>query len=155
MGGQKHYNASGGFSQYLYTHNEGDTIRDGNLEAKVVYKKNTKDYHESLPLYSNTSSMYFGLKKNPNTGDSNIDQLRLYKDRKAFMDFDWGHEHNVFDQNGKVIKTYPLGTVHVQFFNIVDGKPRRDLSRVRMMSNAEIKKYGDLLRKADPTVKFR
>ncbi len=31
----------------------------------------------------------------------------------------------------------------------------RDGSRIRMLSNSEIKKYGAFLRKADPNVKFR
>lgn len=72
----------------------------------------------------------------------------------AYMDFDWGHDHIVTSGPNKG-KTYPKGTVHVQFFKIVNGHPVRDGSRVRMLSNAEIKKYGAFLRKADPNVRFR
>lgn len=154
MGNQKEYVASGGFTQSLYTHNEAVTIREGNLSAKVVFKKGTKDYHESLPAHSNTSEMYFGMKHDSRTGQNHIDQLRFYKNRMAYMDFDWGHNHKVTSGPNKG-KTYPKGTVHVQFFKIVNGHPVRDGSRVRMLSNAEIKKYGAFLRKADPNVKFR
>ena len=35
MGNQREYIKSGGFIQYLYTHNDGDTIREGNLEARA------------------------------------------------------------------------------------------------------------------------
>ena len=154
MGNQRDYKESGGFSQYLYTHEPGDTIREGHLEAKVVYKANTNDYHESLPLYSNTSKMYFGLKRDKDTGKKVIDQLRIYKDRKAYMDFDWGHNHPKY-KDGKVVGYYPKGTVHVQFFKIVNGHPQRIPGKVRMLSNAEIKKYGAFLRKANPDVKFR
>ena len=152
MGGQRDYRGSGGFSQYLYTY--GDIIRSGDLEAKAIYKSGTKDYHDGLPLYSNTADMYFRLTEAKESGGKKIDQLRLYKDRKAIMDFDWGHDHPRYE-DGKRIGVYPMGTVHVQFYKIVDGKPVRDSSRTRMMSNAEIKKYGDFLRKADPIVKFR
>lgn len=152
MGGQRDYLGSGGFSQYLYKH--GDIVRCGKLEAKAIYKAGTKDYHDGLPLYSNTSDMYFRLTEVKESGEKKIDQLRLYKDRKAIMDFDWGHDHPRY-KDGKRIGVYPKGTVHVQFYKIVDGKPVRDSSRTRMMSNAEIKKYGDFLRKADPNVRFR
>lgn len=152
MGGQNDYLKSGGFSQYLYTH--GDVIKSGNLEAKAIYKVGTADYHNGLPLYSNTADMYFRLTKAKASDEFKIDQLRLYKDRKALMDFDWGHDHPRY-KDGKRIDPYPKGTVHVQFYKLVDGEPVRDPSRTRMMSNAEIKKYGAFLRKADPTVKFR
>lgn len=150
MGIQKDYVDEGGFTQYLYAHSE--VIREDGLEVKVIYVERTKDYHESLPLYSNTSQMYFGIKCN-RTGRKEIDQLRFYKDRKASFDFDWGHDHYV-KENGKVVKTYPEGVVHVQFYKIVDGRPVRD-GRVRYMNNAEIKKYGKLLKKANSGVKFR
>ncbi len=154
MGNQREYVESGGFSQYLYVHNDGDIIREGNLEAKVVFKAGTKDYHESLPQYSNISKMYFGLGKDSVTGKKRIDQLRVYKDRIAYMDFDWGHTH-IVRENGRVVRTYPTGTVHVQFWKIVNGKPVRDRKRTRMMNNFEIKKYGAFLRKANPNIKFR
>ena len=152
MGSQSNYRNEGGFSQYLYKH--GDIIREGNLQAKVIYKDGTKNYKESLPPFSNTSDMYFGLKKDKDTGKTYIDQLRFYKDRKAYMDFDWGHEH-VVKEGGKVVKRYPAGVVHVQCFKIVDGHPVRDGNKVRLLNNAEIKKYGSFLKKAYPNIRFR
>ena len=53
------------------------------------------------------------------------------------------------------MKTYPEGTVHVQFWKISNGKPVRDPDKTRMMNNIEIKKYGALLRKANRDIKFR
>jgi len=48
MGNQNEYAASGGFTQYLYTHNESDTIREGNLSAIIVYKKENFVEHTAI-----------------------------------------------------------------------------------------------------------
>ncbi len=61
MGGQKQYNKSGGFSQYLY-HQIGETIVAGGVSAKVVERIDNP--HTGLPKYSNTSSLYFKQDEN-------------------------------------------------------------------------------------------
>lgn len=152
MGLVKAYRIEGGFSQFLYAHK--DIIREGNLQAKVVFKIGTIKYKESLPTFSNTSDMYFGLKRDKDTGVIYIDQLRIYKNRKAYMDFDWGHEH-IVRKGRKEVKRFPAGVVHVQRFRIIEGLPVRDGNMARLMNNAEIKEYGAFLKKAFPGVRFR
>lgn len=139
MGGQKYYKAEGGFVQYLY-HQVGIVTADNGISAKVVEKINKEDHAQGLPAYSNTSDIY--LKKGKESGD--IIQARIYKDRKAYIDFDWSHNH----------QDCPEGVVHVHFYKIVDGVPRKQTAW-RYMNNEEMKKYGPLLRKATPNVKFR
>lgn len=139
MGTQKLYNKSGGFNQYLY-HQIGDTIEDNGLKGKVVAKiGDTAKHYSGLPMYSNTSSIYFKLSE----VDGSIEQMRLYINRKVAFDFDFGHIHGVFSK----------GVVHVHEYTNSSGK----LVRLppRLMNNFEIKKYGDLLKKANSNVKFR
>lgn len=131
MGGQRHYNEDGGFSEYLY-YSVGDVIQADGLSGKVIAKSGDKVGHSSLPNYSNTSTHYFRMGK-----DGHIDQMRVYENRKMKLDFDWGHPHG---------KKFPKGLVHVQI---------RESGTVRLMTDEEIAKYGNFLRKADPNVRFR
>lgn len=141
MGGHKQYQSGGGFSQYLY-HQEGDIISANGLSAKVIARIDPKDNNQGLPIYSNTGELYFG--KGSESGE--IIQLRLYKNRKAYMDFDWGHPHI----------GAPEGTVHVHFYEIgADGKPKKIKGKYRLLNNAEMKKYGPLIKNANPKAKFR
>jgi len=57
MGGQKSYIGGGGFSEYLYRQ-VGETISAGDTEGKVIEKYGSKEGHEGLPMYSNTSEVY-------------------------------------------------------------------------------------------------
>lgn len=134
MGNQRQYNPSGGFSDYKY-HSVGDVIKADGLTGKVIAKNDSGP--NNLPNYSNTSTYYFRMGP-----DGNIDQMRMYENRKMKLDFDWGHVHGD-KETGKV---YPKGVVHVQ---------DRETGKVRYMNNAEIKKYAKFLRAADPNVKFR
>ena len=86
MGNGQYYLKSGGFKSYFYV--SKGIVSKGGLTAKIIAWYNTKDYHESLPRYSNTSKIYAKLDKH-----GNIVQLRVFKDRKAYIDFDWGHTH--------------------------------------------------------------
>lgn len=141
MGGHKLYQTGGGFSQYLY-HQVGDTISANGISAKVVEKIDKDNATQGLPAFSNTSELYFG--KGKKSGE--IIQLRLYKNRKAYMDFDWGHPHG----------STPAGKVHVHFYEVnADGKLQKIKGTDRLMNNAEIKKYGELIKKANPNAKFR
>ena len=120
----------------------GDTISANGISAKVVEKINKDDSAQGLPAFSNTSDLYFG--KGKKSGE--IIQLRLYKNRKAYMDFDWGHPHGDF----------PTGKVHVHFYEFdATGKLQKIKGKDRLMNNAEIKKYGPLIKKANPKAKFR
>lgn len=145
MGDFKSYNPSGGFDQYLY-YQVGDTITAENgVQGKVIDEytsSGTGKYHSSLPMYSNTSEVYF---KKSDEGSNPIEQARVYKDRKVALDFDWGHEHG----------TYPKGVVHVHEWHLnKKGKWVRG-ANPRCMNNSEIARYGDLIKKANPNARLR
>lgn len=140
MGGQNYYKAEGGFSQYLY-HQVGDIISANGVSAKVIEKINPNDDSQGLPRYSNTSFMY--LAKGGKSGE--IIQARIYVNRKAYVDIDWGHPHHGI----------PRGVAHVHFYQLDDhGEPIKT-GKWRLLNNMEMKKYGPLLKKANPKVKFR
>lgn len=138
MGNQQKYNPEGGFSSYEYRQ-VGDLIEADGLTGKVIEKKG--DGPNNLPNYSTTSTYYFKVGK-----DGHIDQMRVYENRKMKIDYDWGHTHTD-KATGRV---FPQGVVHVQ-----ERGPDGKTVSTRMMNNAEMKKYGDFLRKANPNVKFR
>lgn len=140
MGGQRAYIPSGGFKEYLY-HQIGDTITANGLSGKVISKIGGSFGHDGLPHYSNTSKIYFKLDKN-----GKVEQARIYNKRIPSLDIDWGHPHHEF----------PQGIVHVhEYYKDNHGNWHRDEINVRFMNNAEIKKYGELLKKANPNIKFR
>lgn len=76
--------------------------------------------------------------------DGNIVQLRIFKDRKAFIDFDWGHKHG----------NHPKGVVHVHILN-KDGNLHGNRDTVRYMNNSEIRMYGKFIKHLNPYVKLR
>lgn len=143
MGAQKQYLDSGGFSKYLY-HQKGEIIHVGNLIGKII--EHIDGCHKGLPLYSNTSTVYF--KEN---SEGNIIQCRIYSSRGSFLDFDWGHKHI----NAKDGRVFEKGIVHVQPYIIKNGIPWRDSKNARSMSTAEMKQYGEILRKLNPKLKLR
>mgnify|MGYP007069883870 CR=1 FL=1 len=134
MGNGQHYLKSGGFRSYFYVHKE--TITAGGLTAKVIAWYNTKDFHDSLPMFSNTSKLYMRYAR----GGKQIIQLRVFEGRKPVLDFDWGHPHRPFKE----------GIVHVHIW-----KNGRRMSAERLMNNAEMKRYGALIKKACSKAKFR
>ena len=141
MGGQNYYKAEGGFSQYLY-HQVGEIISANGISAKVVEKIDKSDPTQGLPIYSNTAELYLG--KGRKSGE--IIQLRIYKDRKAYIDIDWTHPH----------EGIPKGVAHVHFYEMdAEGKPTKNHSIYRRMNNEEMKKYGPLIKKVAPNAKFR
>lgn len=140
MGGQKAYISSGGFKEYLY-HQIGETITANGVTGKVISRIDGVPGHDGLPQYSNTSKIYFKM-----DDKGKIEQARIYDDRRSALDIDWGHTHHEFQK----------GTVHVhEYYQDKDGKWKRDQKHVRFMNNDEIKKYGDLLKKAAQDIKFR
>jgi hypothetical protein len=144
MGDYISYVKSGGFKEFLY-HDVGDIITAGNgVQGKVINgftDPNDEVFHESLPLYANTSEVYF---KKSDKGNHPIEQARIYKDRTAFIDVDWGHTHGEFK----------LGTIHVhEWIKSPDGTFKR--KPPRYANNDEIARYGDLIKKANPHTKLR
>lgn len=121
MGGRGAFLKSGGFTEYQY-----ETINtiDG---IKVLRFKNG---NQKLPEFSNTSDKYFGINSN-----ERIIQLRIYDSRIASIDFDWGHSHG------------GSGINHVHFHEWVDGVRQ---SEAKPMTKAQIRKYGALIKKANP-----
>lgn len=123
MGGRGDYLASGGFVDYHY---ETTDIIDG---VKVLHYK---DGNQKLPEFSNTSKMYLGT-----NAKGEIIQLRIYEDRHASIDFDWGHSHN---KSGKY-------NVHVHEWK--DGSRLREPKEI---TAEQIKRYGRLIKKSNPNV---
>jgi hypothetical protein len=140
MGGLKQYIAEGGFSQWLYK-KVGETISYKGMSGKIVAKiDDTIPNHAGLPLAANTSDFYIKLSKD----DGMPEQIRIYENRKAHLDLDWNHEH----------KQFKIGTLHVHDYVLDDnGKP--DRQDARSATNAEIKKYGALIKKLNPKVKLK
>ena len=140
MGGQNSYLPSGGFSEYLY-HQVGETITANGVSGKVIQKSGDDRSHNGLPKYSNTSNIYFKIDDKSGI----IEQARIYKDRKVTLDFDWGHTHNNFKE----------GVVHVHEWHEDENGNWVRSKEGRCLNNDEIKKYGELLKKANPTIKLR
>ena len=152
MGGQNQYIETGGFSEYLYEQ-IGETVHMNGLTGKMIKLKTDKDgTHTGLPSFSNTSDVYFRKGK-----DGLACQAKAYESRKMIIDFDWSHEH-INSSDGR---TFPKGIVHVQRYEYLgkdeDGKViyKRLSGEARLMNNAEMKKYGALIKKFNPNVKFR
>lgn len=145
MGLQRQYIMNGGFSSYLY-HQKGEIIIASNgIKGKVVEKIDGTQY-DGLPIFSNTSDVYFKINAN-----GEIVQARIYKDRKPVCDLDWDHSHT-----NKSGEKFEKGVVHVQPFKQKnDGSWHRDSKKARYMSTEEIDKYGELIKKANPNAKLR
>ncbi len=147
MGGQNYYKAEGGFSQYLYQL-VGETIEINGIQAKVIEYIGTKDHHEGLPYYSNTSDMYLKIADN----QTYVEKAIVYIDRHAAFEFDWGHEHTNKKGNGK---SFPIGVVHVHELERIGNTVRRKNMDARLLTAAEISKYGKILKKVYPQIKFK
>jgi hypothetical protein len=145
MGNQREYRQSGGFSSYLY-YQVGESISSSNgVVAKVVAKVNGSPF-EGLPTFSNTGSVYLKVDK-----DGNVIQARIYKNRNPVCDLDWDHSHK--NANGQ---TFEKGVVHVQeFTQNTKGEWKRQSKKARYLSDEEILRYGELLRKLKSDIKFR
>lgn len=135
MGGMKHYNSEGGFSQWLYT-KVGESITINGMTGKIIKKIDDESpNHSGLPLYSNTSDFYVKISED----DSKPEQIRIFKNRKVAIDIDWNHPH----------KPFKIGDLHVhEYVFDKSGKPRR--LPPREATDDEIKKYGALIKKFKP-----
>lgn len=116
------------------------------VKGTLLKKVGDKDTHTSLPYYSNTSEVYFRQNKN------GVCQARVYVGNKTYLDFDWSHNHTNKDSS----RTFKAGRVHVQVWvERPDGSFLRTSDSARSMSNAEMKKYGPILKAFCPYVKLR
>lgn len=115
------------------------------VTGHLIKKVGDSDTHTNLPYYSNTSDVY--VRKNAN----GVCQARVYDDQQMFLDFDWSHLHKNADG-----KTFEKGVVHVQEWKKnPDGTFSRLSGEARSMSDAEVAKYGPLLKSYCPDIKFR
>mgnify|MGYP006988921557 FL=1 len=104
------------------------------VKGHLIKKVGDSDTHTNLPYYSNTSDIYFRQNK------SGVCQARVYVGQKKYLDFDWSHVHT--NSNGR---TFEKGIVHVQVWKQnKDGTFSRLSDNARSMSNAEMKKYGQI-----------
>lgn len=158
MGDQRSYErGKNDFYAYIYTSLSARVTINGVTGRMVEKKVPFKTKHRDLPAYAGKSDIYFA--KGP---DGKASQAKLYSsDKKMRLDFDWDHTH-VNKSDGK---EFPKGTVHVQEYKIVKfkdsktGKWRdkfiRNSNNARLMTDAEIEKYGPIIRHFNPDVKFR
>lgn len=115
------------------------------VKGHLIKKAGASDTHTILPYYSNTSDVYFRQNKN------GVCQARVYVGQKKFLDFDWSHIHTNSDG-----RKFERGTIHVQVWKEnKDGTFSRISDDARSMSNAEMKKYGPILKNYCPSVKLR
>lgn len=146
MGNEREYLKTGGFSAYLYeNHPDWTPMSVNGVYGKVVkLKADPTGCHSGLPTFSDSSDAYFKLNK---AGE--VVQAKIYKDRRQSLDFDWGHSHTNTSGDGK---TFPKGVVHVQAYT--SGNNRQS-QVARYMTEAEIVRYGPILRAFNPNVRFR
>ena len=97
----------------------GEVVTINGLRCKIIkMPSDTNNHYAGLPKFSNTSDVYVGL------GPGDVPrQLRLYKDRRNYKDFDWGHEH--INSDGT---RFPKGVVHVQRYPGANGGDARYLT---------------------------
>lgn len=146
MGNQKQYIENGGFTEYLYQ-DESPKVTINGVTGKII--SNVADptgMHDGLPTYSNSSDMYFKKGR-----DGWASQARIYINRKLCLDLDWSHSHR--NPDGTV---FPKGVIHVQAYQVDSkGNITRLSHQARLMTDAEIIKYGPIIKHFNPNVKFR
>ncbi len=116
------------------------------VKGKLIKRRGDPDDHTNLPMFAKTSDVYFRQNK------KGVCQARVYINQSVSIDFDWSHAHN----NKGDKRNFPAGVIHVQIWvKQKDGSIKRLSNDARFMNNDEIKKYGPLIKKFCPTVKFR
>ncbi len=123
----------------------GNDMIIGNI--KVIHNPH-QERENDLPIESNSSDAYFKADV-----QKRVIQLRVYDEHthKAIMDIDFIDGH----RNKKTGEVFPAGVAHVQEFKMKNGVPVRDSKNARLMTEEEIAKWGDVIRLANPNVKFR
>lgn len=143
MGSGSNRNPLGGFYT-LEWEAEPSTI------AGVKVLKNTSNKRSNdLPAYSNSSNMYF---KRDASGE--IVQLRVYDESShgAILDIDINPSKPHENKDGSII---PAGVTHVHTWKKnAKGKLVRN-KKGEYLSDEQIKKYGDKIRAANSSVRFK
>lgn len=141
MGNSRSYNPAGGFYTHEY-HPVGDTIYYDGLVGKIIVSNDIRK--NGLPFYSDKSDFYVGI--SAKTGE--VIQVRLFDHRHPSIDFDWGHIHNNKAAGDKT--RFAKGTLHVHTY---ENDVRNEIAR--FVNNDEIKRFGELFKSLNPSVKFR
>lgn len=116
------------------------------IKGHLIKKAGDSDTHTNLPYYANSSDVYFRQNNN------GVCQARVYIGQKMFLDFDWSHAHT----NKSDGRKFARGAVHVQIWKEnKDGTFSRLSNDARSMNNAEMKKFGPILKVFCPNVKLR
>lgn len=146
--GKKQFQEEGGFTDALYrTRDEFPSGTINGVRYKVIYKVDDDTKQKAgLPTYSNTSDLYF------RAGDGDeIIQGKLYVNRLMRMDLDWNHPHTNPD-----CTFFPKGIVHVQeYHNHQKDDFQRKSNEARLLTDAEVEKYGTILLLLNPKIRFR
>jgi hypothetical protein len=139
MGNGIYYGLNGKETYYC----DGTIVSDSKgLSGKVILEMGDTDYHSGLPVWSKKSLIYF---KKDDSRSHQIEQMRVFSNRRVALDFDWNHKH----------KRYAMGIVHVHEWHFdSNGKWVRSVSP-RYMNDEEMKTYGEIIKNANPNVKFR
>ena len=115
------------------------------VKGHLIKKVGDSDTHTNLPFYSNTSDLYFRQNEN------DVCQARVFIGQKTYLDFDWSHTHI----NKGYGRKFERGTVHVQVWKQNKDGTYTRVTEARSMNNAEMKKYGPILKDYCPSVKLR
>lgn len=142
-GGHKFY--TGQNPEQLY-HSEGETAYINGLQVKVIAKIGEDDHHSGLPFYSKTSDVYLKIEDH----GKEVEQAIIYVNRKAVLEFDWGHAHR--GKNGS--PSFQKGEVHVHEIVEKNGVCVRSKKQPRKMTAEEISKYGAVIKYANSNVKM-
>jgi len=160
MGDQRAYvKGRNDFESYLYTSMSARVTINGVTGRMIADKNNPFGEHSHLPAYSGKCDIYFYPDQN-----GKATQAKLYDGSKMRLDFDWDHKHEN-KRKGKVTETFPEGVVHIQEYTstkvwsdkykkYVDHFKRKS-NNARLMTQAEIDKYGPIILHFNPNVKFR
>ncbi|MBQ6063011.1 MAG: hypothetical protein IJK87_05185 [Prevotella sp.] len=157
MGDQRSYRPGRDFSSYLYEARSPRITING-VTGRMIRKKTFLTGNPMhLPNYSGKCDVYFLPGK-----DGLAIQAKVFSNHRVVKDFDWSHDHR--NKDGTF---FPKGTVHVQEYIVTkvrvkeNGKWRykdmfhRKSKEASLMTDADIKKYGDLIHYFNPNVKFR
>ena len=145
----KNHLGNGTFRTYLYSVISGTITEMFGMKFEIIKLDTDKNgTHTSLPMYSATSDGYLCLGK-----DGLPKQLRLFKNHRAAMDFDWSHPHYNNPAVGGNGDRFPKGVVHVQPYS--QSSDNRYSMNARYMNNEEMATIGKVIHHYNPNVKFR
>jgi len=144
---------------YRYTSLSVRVTINGVTGRMIADKSGVNVDHIYLPMQK--SDIYFYPGK-----DGIATQAKLYSaDKKKQLDFDWNQIHKNKDRNGNATETFQEGVIHVQEYVSTRYKDPKDKkwkdhfkrksNNARLMTEAEIAKYGPIILKFNPNVKFR